>query len=144
MPSICRFFFFSSRRRHTRFSRDWSSDVCSSDLGSSYAQLRGIFDCLKGGVEMSQQSNTVYKTFIAGADLTGKENLFVELTGEYTVGVCNAATDVPIGVLTDYYRAAQGQSVTVAIGGTVRVKAGGAISAGAWVGTDGNGKAVAK
>src|SRR5690606_40065021 len=25
-------FFFSSRRRHTRFSRDWSSDVCSSDL----------------------------------------------------------------------------------------------------------------
>src|SRR2546429_5821686 len=28
---IC-FFFFSSRRRHTRCSRDWSSDVCSSDL----------------------------------------------------------------------------------------------------------------
>src|SRR5690606_41011685 len=28
-----RYFFFSSRRRHTRFSRDWSSDVCSSDLG---------------------------------------------------------------------------------------------------------------
>src|SRR5216684_2109564 len=27
------FFFFSSRRRHTRCSRDWSSDVCSSDLG---------------------------------------------------------------------------------------------------------------
>src|SRR5690606_40243144 len=27
-------FFFSSRRRHTRFSRDWSSDVCSSDLAS--------------------------------------------------------------------------------------------------------------
>src|SRR5690606_40480267 len=25
-------FFLSSRRRHTRFSRDWSSDVCSSDL----------------------------------------------------------------------------------------------------------------
>src|SRR5690606_39761696 len=30
--SIVYFFFFSSRRRHTRFSRDWSSDVCSSDL----------------------------------------------------------------------------------------------------------------
>src|SRR2546421_6980526 len=27
------FFFFSSRRRHTRSDRDWSSDVCSSDLG---------------------------------------------------------------------------------------------------------------
>src|SRR3989475_4445844 len=30
------FFFFSSRRRHTRFDCDWSSDVCSSDLGSSH------------------------------------------------------------------------------------------------------------
>src|SRR5690625_2775213 len=30
---ICVFFFFSSRRRHTRWPRDWSSDVCSSDLG---------------------------------------------------------------------------------------------------------------
>src|SRR5687768_17961051 len=29
------FFFFSSRRRHTRCSRDWSSDVCSSDLVSN-------------------------------------------------------------------------------------------------------------
>src|SRR3712207_1604638 len=28
------FFFFSSRRRHTRYWRDWSSDVCSSDLAS--------------------------------------------------------------------------------------------------------------
>src|SRR3712207_9297140 len=29
------FFFFSSRRRHTRYGRDWSSDVCSSDLGQT-------------------------------------------------------------------------------------------------------------
>src|SRR5699024_12202901 len=29
---ICDYFFFSSRRRHTRSKRDWSSDVCSSDL----------------------------------------------------------------------------------------------------------------
>src|SRR5690606_40346664 len=33
-------FFFSSRRRHTRFSRDWSSDVCSSDLAESSAAGR--------------------------------------------------------------------------------------------------------
>ena len=33
-------FFFSSRRRHTRYWRDWSSDVCSSDL-SSRRVLRG-------------------------------------------------------------------------------------------------------
>src|SRR5258707_7695115 len=29
------FFFFSSRRRHTRYWRDWSSDVCSSDLNKN-------------------------------------------------------------------------------------------------------------
>src|SRR5256884_6273944 len=32
VSSVLFFFFFSSRRRHTRCSRDWSSDVCSSDL----------------------------------------------------------------------------------------------------------------
>src|SRR5437763_9799638 len=31
-------FFFSSRRRHTRYIGDWSSDVCSSDLEESIAQ----------------------------------------------------------------------------------------------------------
>src|SRR2546430_3613804 len=38
----CSFFFFSSRRRHTRFDCDWSSDVCSSDLGVDVAQGGGI------------------------------------------------------------------------------------------------------
>src|SRR5690348_17699299 len=38
------FFFFSSRRRHTRWTGDWSSDVCSSDLGGgfTYAFARAI------------------------------------------------------------------------------------------------------
>src|SRR5688572_13684152 len=35
------FFFFSSRRRHTRFDCDWSSDVCSSDLDTSYKPFLG-------------------------------------------------------------------------------------------------------
>src|SRR6202041_3845007 len=37
MDDTCLVFFFSSRRRHTRLTCDWSSDVCSSDLsrGSS-------------------------------------------------------------------------------------------------------------
>src|SRR5215203_2846247 len=33
------FFFFSSRRRHTRYWRDWSSDVCSSDLTKDESEL---------------------------------------------------------------------------------------------------------
>src|SRR5258707_7639240 len=39
-------FFFSSRRRHTRYWRDWSSDVCSSDLqiaSVAYGALLGVF-----------------------------------------------------------------------------------------------------
>src|SRR2546429_4160512 len=42
------FFFFSSRRRHTRCSRDWSSDVCSSDLNrANYADHLNIFPQFK-------------------------------------------------------------------------------------------------
>src|SRR5256885_4454442 len=37
--SLC-FFFFSSRRRHTRLQGDWSSDVCSSDLGGHRANFK--------------------------------------------------------------------------------------------------------
>src|SRR5947209_19238232 len=33
-------FFFSSRRRHTRYWRDWSSDVCSSDLVAPHERLQ--------------------------------------------------------------------------------------------------------
>src|SRR6266853_3418167 len=40
------YFFCSSRRRHTRFDCDWSSDVCSSDLAAIFAQLTA-FDALK-------------------------------------------------------------------------------------------------
>src|SRR3712207_4809274 len=35
MQVLC-YFFFSSRRRHTRYWRDWSSDVCSSDLAPDH------------------------------------------------------------------------------------------------------------
>src|SRR3954466_1070641 len=40
-------FFFSSRRRHTRLSCDWSSDVCSSDLSSDLRDYRvtGVQTC---------------------------------------------------------------------------------------------------
>src|SRR2546430_5159010 len=38
-PFTSCFFFFSSRRRHTRFDCDWSSDVCSSDLQRALASV---------------------------------------------------------------------------------------------------------
>src|SRR5690348_17626626 len=44
------FFFFSSRRRHTRWTGDWSSDVCSSDLlplvkAKGHVAFRGVSFC---------------------------------------------------------------------------------------------------
>src|SRR5690625_7823861 len=39
-------FFFSSRRRHTRWPRDWSSDVCSSDLDSRVVETEQIVPLL--------------------------------------------------------------------------------------------------
>src|SRR5258707_4411439 len=44
MPSISSVFFLSSRRRHTRYWREWSSDVCSSDLESvCLGRVEGCF-----------------------------------------------------------------------------------------------------
>src|SRR5690606_40917749 len=45
-------FFFSSRRRHTRFSRDWSSDVCSSDLEYLISRQPDVY-IATGGPQLS-------------------------------------------------------------------------------------------
>src|SRR5699024_12227148 len=58
------YFFFSSRRRHTRSKRDWSSDVCSSDL------LEVIKDCeanlSKKGARMCMAPVNKFKMILAG------------------------------------------------------------------------------
>src|SRR5260370_6006643 len=51
------FFFFSSRRRHTRFKCDWSSNVCSSDLGGRPPDRRRPGDVLpSAAVEPERQA----------------------------------------------------------------------------------------
>src|SRR2546430_13080195 len=51
----CSLFFFSSRRRHTRFDCDWSSDVCSSDLISRLQKnLQVVFQNRCPGLEICQ------------------------------------------------------------------------------------------
>src|SRR2546421_8322433 len=47
------FFFFSSRRRHTRSDRDWSSDVCSSDLLPFGKGLKGAAGQLASGWQLN-------------------------------------------------------------------------------------------
>src|SRR5438105_13597287 len=51
---MCAFFFFSSRRRHTRSTRDWSSDVCSSDLTLRF-DLYGLAFLENDSTGMAQQ-----------------------------------------------------------------------------------------
>src|SRR5690606_40169803 len=49
-------FFFSSRRRHTIFSRDWSSDVCSSDLFDAPGYRNAKTPSVKGHILASSMS----------------------------------------------------------------------------------------
>src|SRR3989449_7245136 len=69
------FFFFSSRRRHTRCSRDWSSDVCSSDLGGQNL-VRGLNNLLsdieKGGGQL-RISMTDENAFQLGKNVRSEE-----------------------------------------------------------------------
>src|SRR5438105_9378252 len=56
-------FFFSSRRRHTRSTRDWSSDVCSSDLTGLFARVndgRRVGACWTSYAHRSSPSASLY------------------------------------------------------------------------------------
>src|SRR2546427_8424646 len=64
------FFFFSSRRRHTRFDCDWSSDVCSSDL-----EVNWLADHLAAGDETLVQCRYRAKAVPARVRETGPETL---------------------------------------------------------------------
>src|SRR4051812_49727463 len=61
------FFFFSSRRRHTRLTCDWSSDVCSSDLLDRDGQVR-----LLHPVSVSRTPLTDLVAAARRADTTGR------------------------------------------------------------------------
>src|SRR5690606_40487530 len=69
-------FFFSSRRRHTRFSRDWSSDVCSSDLFDRRRRLAVTELSAIEGVEVVEPEGAfyVFPSFegVLGRDVAGR------------------------------------------------------------------------
>src|SRR5437868_12960372 len=60
------FFFFSSRRRHTRSKRDWSSDVCSSDLGGKVPLVTTL--CI-GAPQVAALQILVYHKFLRFAKI---------------------------------------------------------------------------
>src|SRR5690625_1899742 len=88
------FFFFSSRRRHTRWPRDWSSDVCSSDLGfrdlKIYRQLEAkeaqLTTVSEAYIE-EQQKEGIHHIFSQSANLMVSliVSWFVLGVGAYTV-----------------------------------------------------------
>src|SRR5207249_11622315 len=83
------FFFFSSRRRHTRSKRDWSSDVCSSDL-SEFAHLSGTLTDANGGgiadvqVQARRDGSPSSQTWSAKSSAAGEYSLDLP-AGRYRV-----------------------------------------------------------
>src|SRR2546430_13498159 len=74
VASVIDVFFFSSRRRHTRFDCDWSSDVCSSDLE--------IYDLLKDSeraADLRERARRLYQQF--------NEVFWWEAEGTYYLGL---------------------------------------------------------
>src|SRR5256886_4840526 len=70
-------FFFSSRRRHTRFDCDWSSDVCSSDLSTADVDDADVLllDEPTRGIDIGSRAQ-LYETIARCAD-AGKAVLLV-------------------------------------------------------------------
>src|SRR5256886_16823836 len=118
-------FFFSSRRRHTRFDCDWSSDVCSSDLAQTHeVEVEGNRVTVDGvGLEtdLAPVSGTpLYHLLLGGASWTvAAEPL--EGAGRWTLGLVGERVEVAVqDERSRRIEAASGQSKRSGGGGTVR------------------------
>src|SRR5690625_5259360 len=76
-PVIHTLFFFSSRRRHTRWPRDWSSDVCSSDLNIVVA---------KSLIEAAKDLELAYEYDFDTLDRGGED--FIQASREFGEKIC--------------------------------------------------------
>lgn len=92
---------------------------------------------------MATQVESRNRSFKAGADLSAKQYFIVKLSSGNVV-LASAATDIILGVLQNKPKSGENADVTLANAqGTVKVVAGGSISAGNMVTADSAGKAVA-
>src|SRR3712207_6579758 len=106
-------FFFSSRRRHTRYWRDWSSDVCSSDL----AEKAGLTIALLTG----REKGTARKAILAGlADggikiAVGTHALFQEGVAFHDLGVAVVDEQHRFGVHQRLALGSKGEAVDILV-----------------------------
>src|SRR2546421_5919753 len=73
------FFFFSSRRRHTRSDRDWSSDVCSSDLDPDSRMLRGFLSGLAAHLEPKGEGWLILSNLAEHLGLRTRDDLLAHI-----------------------------------------------------------------
>src|SRR3989475_8402982 len=78
MCELC-LFFFSSRRRHTRFDCDWSSDVCSSDLLNAPIDDEGAFEIARRSRGTPRIANRLLRRVRDYADVRGDGSITREL-----------------------------------------------------------------
>src|SRR4030042_1549261 len=99
-------FFFSSRRRHTRCSRDWSSDVCSSDLAEASMYLRftlGTMGVSDGsdititGIKTEDEVLVCYATDETSAEGLDEVAAEVEITDDDTIQIDQVSPTVTGG-----------------------------------------------
>lgn len=91
---------------------------------------------------MSTQAGAISRTFDSATDLSAKQYFIVKISAAKTVALASAATDAIAGTIQNVPVSSGLVEVAIA-GGTAKVVAGGSISAGDYLTTDGNGKAVA-
>src|SRR3989475_7847323 len=91
------FFFFSSRRRHTRFDCDWSSDVCSSDLieALDFLLLIDTRDTLGAPVDVNQDVGAPLGPFVKRDSVFG---FIVGLLDSANVALAAGGTSFPFGL----------------------------------------------
>src|SRR5712675_1804610 len=106
------FFFFSSRRRHTRCSRDWSSDVCSSDLADETRPfMQGArltaWELVRDGINTTVITESMagplmrdgeIDIVVVGADRIAANGDTANKIGTYSVAVLAREHDIPFYV----------------------------------------------
>src|SRR2546430_5515417 len=84
MSVLYSFFFFSSRRRHTRFDCDWSSDVCSSDLSEAHTYRGRASRLIVYRSQFAGTNKATALNFIVGAEIENIDRKSTRLNSSHS------------------------------------------------------------